>query len=90
MKYLEKILQKLHDTFDTSNVQEISLEANPGEAPLQHLKDIKKLGVNRLSIGFQSFDNKILKLLGRLHKSDDCFKIFKNARKAGFDNITLI
>ena len=67
-KYLEKILQKLHDTFDTSNVQEITLEANPGEAPLPHLKDIRKLGVNRLSIGFQSFDNKILKLLGRLHK----------------------
>tara|TARA_B100000965_G_scaffold341571_1_gene310411 strand:- start:541 stop:1683 length:1143 start_codon:yes stop_codon:yes gene_type:complete len=86
-KYLEKILQKLHDTFDTSNVHEISLEANPGEASLQHLKDIRKLGVNRLSMGFQSFDDKILKVLGRLHKSKDCFKTFKNARKAGFDNI---
>ena len=50
-KYLEQILQKLHDTFDTSNVQEITLEANPGEAPLQHLKDIRNLGVNRLSMG---------------------------------------
>ncbi len=86
-KYLEKILQKLHDTFDTSNVHEISLEANPGEASLQHLKDIRKLGVNRLSMGFQSFDDKILKVLGRLHKSKDCFKTFKNARKAGFNNI---
>ena len=86
-KYLEQILQKLHDTFNTSNVHEISLEANPGEASLQHLKDIKKLGVNRLSMGFQSFDDKILKVLGRLHKSKDCFKTFKNARKAGFDNI---
>ena len=86
-KYLEQILQKLHDTFDTSNVQEITLEANPGEAPLQHLKDIRNLGVNRLSMGFQSFNNKILKVLGRLHQSEDCFKTFKNARKAGFDNI---
>ena len=86
-KYLEQILQKLHDTFNTSNVHEISLEANPGEASLQHLKDIRKLGVNRLSMGFQSFDDKILKVLGRLHKSKDCFKTFKNARKAGFDNI---
>ena len=86
-KYLEQILQKLHDTFDTSNVKEITLEANPGEASLQHLKDIRKLGVNRLSMGFQSFDDKILKVLGRLHKSKDCFKTFKNARKAGFDNI---
>ena len=87
-KYLEQILQKLHDTFDTSNVQEITLEANPGEAPLQHLKDIRGLGVNRLSMGFQSFDDKILKVLGRLHQSKDCFKTFNNARKAGFDNIS--
>ena len=87
-KYLEQILQKLHDTFDTSKVEEITLEANPGEAPLEHLKDIKKLGVNRLSMGFQSFDDRILKLLGRLHQSDECFKTFNNARKAGFDNIS--
>ena len=86
-KYLEQILQKLHDTFDTSNVQEVSLEANPGEAPLQHLKDIRNLGVNRLSMGFQSFNDKILQQLGRLHKSKDCLTIFNNARKAGFDNI---
>ena len=87
-KYLEQILQKLHDTFDTSNVKEITLEANPGEASLQHLKDIRKLGVNRLSMGFQSFDDKILKTLGRLHKTKDCFKTFDNARKAGFNNIS--
>ena len=86
-KYLEQILQKLHDTFDTSKVKEISLEANPGEAPYEHLKDIKSLGINRISMGFQSFDDKILKLLGRLHKSEDCFNTFKNVRKAGFDNI---
>ena len=86
-KYLEQILQKLHDTFDTSNVQEVSLEANPGEAPLQHLKDIRNLGVNRLSMGFQSFNDKILQQLGRLHKSKDCLMTFNNARKAGFDNI---
>ena len=68
-KYLEQILQKLHDTFDTSNVKEISLEANPGEASFEYLKDIKSLGLNRISMGFQSFDDKILKLLGRLNKS---------------------
>ena len=85
--YLEQILQKLHDTFDTSNVKEITLEANPREAPFEHLKDIKSLGINRISMGFQSFDDKILKLLGRIHKSEDCFNTFKNVRKAGFDNI---
>ena len=86
-KYLEKILEKLDNTFNTSSVTEITLEANPGEAPLNHLKDIKSLGINRLSMGFQSFNNNILKLLGRLHESKDCFKTFNNARKAGFENI---
>ena len=86
-KYLEQILQKLHDTFDTSKVTEISLEANPGEAPFEHLKDIKSLGFNRISMGFQSFDDKILKLLGRLHEAKDCLNTFNNVRKAGFDNI---
>ena len=86
-RYLEQILKKLHDTFDTSNIKEITLEANPGEAPLEYLKDIRNLGVNRLSMGLQSFNDKILKQLGRLHKSQDCFKTFENARKAGFENI---
>ena len=86
-KYLEKILKKLDHMFDISNVKEITLEANPGEASLNHLKDIKSLGINRLSMGFQSFNNNILKLLGRLHESQDCFKTFENARKAGFNNI---
>jgi len=86
-KHLEQILQKLDDIFDTSKVKEITLEANPGEAPLDYLKDIKSLGVNRISIGFQSFDDNILKLIGRLHRSEDCFRTFKDLRKAGFDNI---
>ena len=64
-KHLEKILEKLHNTFNTSNVTEITLEANPGEAPITHLKDIKSLGVNRLSIGFQSFNDNILTTMER-------------------------
>ena len=78
-KYLEQILQKLNDVFDTSKVEEITLEANPGEAPLDYLKDIKSLGVNRISIGLQSFDDNILKLLGRLHRTEDCFRTFKDS-----------
>ena len=86
-KYLEKILQKLHDTFNISKIEEITLEANPDDAPIQYLKDIRKLGINRLSIGFQSLNDKHLKSLSRIHSSKDCIKTFKNARKAGFDNI---
>ena len=86
-KDIEKILETLNDAFDISNVIEITLEANPGEASLEFLTDIKKIGINRLSMGFQSFNNKLLKNLGRLHRAEDCFNTFKNARKAGFNNI---
>ena len=87
VKNIEKILIQLDDVFDISNVKEITLEANPGEASFNFLNDIKKIGINRLSIGFQSFNDKVLKNLGRFHRSNDCFKTFKNARKAGFENI---
>ena len=87
VKNIEKILIQLNDVFDISNVKEITLEANPGEASFNFLNDIKKIGINRLSIGFQSFNDKVLKNLGRFHSSNDCFKTFKNARKAGFKNI---
>ena len=87
VKNIEKILIQLDDVFDISNVKEITLEANPGEASFNFLNDIKKIGINRLSIGFQSFNDKVLKNLGRFHRSNDCFKTFKNARKAGFKNI---
>ena len=86
-KNIEKILIQLDNVFDISNVKEITLEANPGEASFNFLNDIKKIGINRLSIGFQSFNDKVLKNLGRFHSSNDCFKTFKNARKAGFKNI---
>ena len=87
VKNIEKILIQLDDVFDISNVKEITLEANPGEASFNFLNDIKKIGINRLSIGFQSFNDEVLKKLGRYHRSNDCFKTFKNARKAGFKNI---
>ena len=87
VKNIEKILINLDNVFDISNVKEITLEANPGEASFNFLNDIKKIGINRLSIGFQSFNDKVLKKLGRFHRSSDCFKTFKNARKVGFENI---
>ena len=86
-KGLELILETLHQKFDLSNVKEITLEANPGEAPFEKLKAFRELGVNRLSMGFQSFDTDLLNFLGRIHNPEDCFKTFDKARKAGFDNI---
>jgi len=68
---------------------EISIEANPGTADLNKLKALRSLGINRLSIGVQSFNDKHLKTLGRIHNGAEAIKFYKDARAAGFDNINL-
>ncbi|HBI27685.1 MAG TPA: coproporphyrinogen III oxidase [Peptococcaceae bacterium] len=68
---------------------EISVEANPGTVTLEKLKDIKKVGVNRLSLGAQSFHPEELKLLGRTHQAGEIVESYEAARDAGFDNINL-
>lgn len=68
---------------------EITIEVNPGTVEIEKLKGYRKLGVNRLSIGIQSFDNDNLKLLGRIHTRDMGLRAYEAAREAGFDNINL-
>jgi oxygen-independent coproporphyrinogen-3 oxidase len=68
---------------------EISIESNPGTANKSKLRELRKLGINRLSIGAQSFNDHHLKTLGRIHNSKDIFRIYDDARSAGFDNINL-
>lgn len=68
---------------------EITLELNPATANLNKLKAFKKNGINRLSIGIQSFNDDILKTLGRLHSSEKAINTFNNAREAGFNNISI-
>ena len=88
-KQLEKILNALNNFYDLDKNIEITLECNPGEITYEKLKHFRKIGVNRLSIGFQSFNEKILKFLGRLHNSEQSISTFNHARKAGFDNINI-
>ncbi len=68
---------------------EITSEANPNSATLKWLTGMHTLGVNRISFGTQSFNEKKLKLLNRAHSSDDAINAVKNAKKAGFENISL-
>ena len=85
--YIEKIFNTLSDYIDISDLVEVTMEANPGESPKDYLKEYHRLGVNRISFGFQSLNNKLLKFLDRLHTSDQCFTAFNDARNAGFQNI---
>jgi oxygen-independent coproporphyrinogen III oxidase len=86
---LDSILNSLNKNYDLSNVTEITMEANPGEAPLDKLVDFRKIGINRLSMGFQSLQPELLKFLTRIHSREQALETFKNARDAGFENINV-
>lgn len=66
---------------------EITIEANPNSANKQWLEDIYKIGINRISFGTQTFDDKKLKFLGRNHTKEEAIEAINNAKNAGFENI---
>ena len=86
---IEKIISVLYKKFDLSELVEFTIEVNPGEAPTEHLKLYKDYGINRLSIGVQSLQPKLLKFLTRIHDRKEVFKTFHNARDIGYDNINI-
>lgn len=86
---LGAILNGCLDSFDPIPGAEISVEANPGTAGATYLSDLRAQGVNRLSLGAQSFDDSILRVLGRIHTSADVQQGYESARDAGFQNVNL-
>lgn len=68
---------------------EMTIEINPGSVDFDYLINIRNLGINRLSIGVQSFDNKILKAINRIHDASEAEKTIKIAKQAGFENISI-
>lgn len=70
-------------------VKEFTIECNPAQANLQQLKDLRTLGVNRVSIGAQSFDDLELRTLGRIHNASHIAQAVTTAKEAGFANISL-
>jgi len=68
---------------------EITIEANPGTVNKTYLKELKQLGINRISLGAQTFNDAHLKTLGRIHSSKQIYQAVEDARSAGFDNINL-
>ena len=68
---------------------EITMEVNPGDVSKTYLRDLKAVGINRLNIGVQSFDDDLLKFLGRRHSAKEALAAIDDARKAGFQNIGL-
>ena len=88
-KELGEIFHSIHTHFAVADNAEITLEANPDDLSLENLQAIRKVGVNRLSIGIQSFENDILKFLNRAHSAREAADCVTHARNAGFSNISI-
>jgi len=86
---LDSVVGKLRATFPFNSEIEFTVEANPEQLTKEYLNGLRTIGVNRLSIGVQSFDDRILKSLGRTHDSAAVTKALDNALAAGFDNISI-
>ena len=74
---------------DEAMLQEITMEANPGDITLERAQAWRKMGINRLSIGVQSLDDELLQLIGRRHTAEQARKAVAAAQAAGFDNISI-
>lgn len=90
VRFISELLNVIIKHSKLTKRAEISMEANPASGlDFDKLKEYKNLGINRLSFGLQSTDERHLKTLGRIHSMADFIKSFDNARAAGFDNINV-
>ena len=88
-KAYDNLFNRLNKLASWDNNVEITLEANPGTVDNRRFKDYRNVGINRLSIGVQSFNNSALKKLGRIHDADNALRAIENAHLAGFANINI-
>ena len=82
-----RVMRLIKDCFNVTEDAEFTVEANPHSAAQEGLSQWQRLGVNRLSLGIQSFSDRVLQKLGRLHTADQAVDAFRSARSAGFTNI---
>ncbi len=85
---LERII-RVASSLSVQPPEEISIEANPGTVSPDSLQALRRMGINRLSLGVQSFDGRLLQVLGRVHTADEAVAAVDWARRAGFANINL-
>lgn len=88
-KNIARILQTLISDNNISNVDEITIELNPGTFLKEKMLEYKQIGINRMSIGLQSTNNNLLKEIGRIHNFEDFLETYQTARKIGFENINV-
>lgn len=86
---IEEILSVIAQNYAITPDAEITLEANPENLSIEYISSLKAIGINRLSIGIQSFDDSTLKFLKRRHTAIEAIKSVESAQKSGFDNISI-
>ena len=86
---LARVVEGLHRCFDLSQLEEMTLEANPEDLGPEYLAALHRLGFNRLSVGVQSLDDRVLRLLNRRHTAAQALDAMENAHRAGFHNISV-
>ena len=86
---LGEILETIAQTFLIDDRAEVTIEANPGSLSEERLREIRQTGINRISFGVQSFDDRELAMIGRNHQAEEARRAVSMARSAGFDNLSL-
>ncbi|MDB4098812.1 radical SAM family heme chaperone HemW [Candidatus Thioglobus sp.] len=84
-----ELFDGLNERLSISKNIEITLEANPGTFEVEKFSEFRKVGINRLSVGVQSFKENQLKFLGRIHSAGDALRAISEAKKVGFDNLNI-
>ena len=88
-QHLDELLVKMRRSFTLAEAVEVTLEANPDDLNSTQLNDWKDIGINRLSIGLQSFHDSDLKWMNRAHNQAEALNAVWAARDAGFHNLTI-
>jgi oxygen-independent coproporphyrinogen-3 oxidase len=87
--YIANVLNEVYTCFNIKKLNEITIEANPGTLDNEKIKIYKEIGINRVSLGLQTLDNRLLQSIGRIHSAEDFYKSFKLLRYYGFNNINV-
>ncbi len=88
-KLIREVLETIRESFIIDKEAEITIEVNPGTVNKEKLMIYKESGINRISIGLQSTNSNLLKMLGRIHTYQEFMECFKLARHSGFKNINV-